>query len=231
MYIYCQDCFLLMSELHTAYQSKRTGYFDTTRPEMLGFVPPDARRIVEFGCGAGTFAEQIKARQNSYIVGVELMPEPAARAVQRLDKVFQTNIEQGLDFLSGETFDCAIFLDVLEHLHAPWDVLAELKKYLAPGATVIASIPNLRYFEVMKSLLLRKRFDYQDEGVMDRTHLRFFTCDDIAHLFAAAGYSITRMEGLKGGFPWKFRLLNRLLLGRLDDMQYLQFAVVANLLK
>ena len=81
----------------------------------------------------------------------------------------------------------------------------------------------------MKSLLLRKRFEYQDEGVMDRTHLRFFTCDDIAELFASTGYQVSRIEGIKGGFPWKFRLLDNLLLGRLRDMQYLQFAVVASL--
>jgi hypothetical protein len=83
----------------------------------------------------------------------------------------------------------------------------------------------------MKSLLLRKRFEYHDEGVMDRTHLRFFTCDDIAQLFAKAGYHVSCIEGIKGGFPWKFGLLNQLLLGRLDDMQYLQFAVVAKPLK
>lgn len=220
-----------MNELHSAYQAKRTSYFETTRPEMLGFVPSDARRIVEFGCGAGVFSGQIKARQNSYVVGVELMPEPAAQAVGCLDKVHCADIEQGLDFLTGDAFDCAIFLDVLEHLRAPWDVLAKLKNHLAPDATVIASIPNLRHFEVMKSLLLRKRFEYQDEGVMDRTHLRFFTCDDIAHLFTKAGYHVSCIEGIKGGFPWKFGLLNKLLLGRLDDMQYLQFAVVAKPMK
>lgn len=220
-----------MNELHSDYQSKRTGYFETTRPEMLRFVPTDARRIVEFGCGAGVFSGQIKARQNCHIVGVELMPEPAAQAVERLDKVHCADIENGLDFLAGETFDCAILLDVLEHLRTPWDALAELRNYLTPDATVIASIPNIRYFEVMKSLLLRKRFEYHDEGVMDRTHLRFFTCDDIAQLFAKAGYHVSCIEGIKGGFPWKFGLLNQLLLGRLDDMQYLQFAVVAKPLK
>lgn len=141
-------------------------------------------------------------------------------------------LNRGVACLRGETFDYAIFLDVLEHLRAPWDILTELQNYLAPGATVIASIPNLRHFQLIKSLLLRKRFEYQGEGVMDRTHLRFFTCDDIAQLFASTAYSVSRMEGLiKGGFPWKFRMLNRLLLGALDDMQYLQFAVVANCLK
>lgn len=68
---------------------------------MLEFVPPDARRIVEFGCGAGVFSEQIKARQNSHIVGVELMPEPAARAAERLDKVFCAKIEQGRGLPAG----------------------------------------------------------------------------------------------------------------------------------
>ena len=217
-----------MSNLsHLAYLSKRESYFHTDRSEMLEFVPVGARRVVEFGCGAGMFAERIKQRQNAYTVGVELVAGPAALAADRLDKVFQRDIEQGLAFLAGETFDCAVFLDVLEHLRSPWDVLIELKSYLAPGGTVIASIPNLRHFEVMKSLLLKKRFEYQDEGVMDRTHLRFFTRDDILQLFATTGFTVSRIAGLKGRFPWKFGLLDRLTGGALSDMKFLQFAVVA----
>jgi 2-polyprenyl-3-methyl-5-hydroxy-6-metoxy-1,4-benzoquinol methylase len=212
---------------HLAYLSKQESYFRTDRSEMLEFVPMEARRVVEFGCGAGMFAERIKQRQNAYTVGVELVARPAALAADRLDKVFQRDIEQGLEFLAGETFDCAVFLDVLEHLRSPWDVLTELKSYLAPGGAVIASIPNLRHFEVMKSLLLRRRFEYRDEGVLDRTHLRFFTREDILQLFATTGFTVNRIAGLKGRFPWKFKLLDRLTGGALSDMQFLQFAVVA----
>lgn len=218
-----------MSDQQLAYEPKKKRYFETERPEMLDFVPRNAARIVEFGCGAGVFAQRIKERQGAYVVGVELMEEPARLAGERLDKVFRRDVEQGLQFLAGETFDCAVFLDVLEHLRAPWDVLEELKAYLAPGAVVVASIPNLRHYEVMKSLLLRRRFEYQDEGVMDRTHLRFFTRDDIVRLFETNGFAVQRIDGLKGHFPWKFALLNKLLGGVLADMRYLQFGVVATL--
>jgi 2-polyprenyl-3-methyl-5-hydroxy-6-metoxy-1,4-benzoquinol methylase len=215
------------SRAHRAYLPKRESYFHGARPEMLEFVPPAARRVVEFGCGAGAFSELIKRRGDAYVVGVEMMAGPAALASDRLDKVFQRDIEQGLEFLAGERFDCAVFLDVLEHLRSPWEVLTELQSYLVPGGTVVASIPNLRHYEVMKSLVLKKRFEYQDEGVMDRTHLRFFTRDDVLELFAATGFTVSRISGLKGRFPWKFRLLNRLAGGALSDMQFLQFAVAA----
>jgi 2-polyprenyl-3-methyl-5-hydroxy-6-metoxy-1,4-benzoquinol methylase len=212
-----------------SYTSKRAKYFQARRGEVLEFVPRSASNIVEFGCGAGVFSSQIKSRQKARVVGVELMPEPANQARAHLDHVFQCNIEHGLDFLAGESFDCAIFIDVLEHLASPWTALRELKKYMAPGGIVVASIPNIRYYEVVKMLLFERRFRYADEGVMDRTHLRFFTHDDIVDLFEGESYSVKRIQGLNGQFTWKIRLLNTLLLGALSDTEHKQFVVVATL--
>lgn len=216
-----------MNQNQSDYDQKRAGYFQSRRVEMLEFVPITANKIVEFGCGAGMFSEQIKERQNACVYGVDIMSEPLILARQKLDQVFQRDIENGLDFLRGEKFDCAIFIDVLEHLKSPWKVLSDLRNYLVEGGVVVASIPNVRHYEVIKSLILRKRFEYQDEGVMDRTHLRFFAKDDIIDLFQDCSYKVTKITGVQGGFPWKFGLLNKLFFDALSDMQFKQFGITA----
>jgi len=118
--------------------------------------------------------------------------------------------------------------DVLEHLPDPWTVLRQAHGLLNPGGVVVASIPNLRYFPVLKDLVLRGEFEYQRDGVLDRTHLRFFTRKSIGRLFEDTGYSVRAVEGLRGiVFPWKFGLLNRMLGRRFEDSRYLQFACIA----
>lgn len=212
------------------YADKRPQYFDGPRKEMLEFVPTDARRILEIGCGDGRFAASLKARGPVEITGVELNAEAAARARERMDRVHVADLEAAPPVLPAAHFDCLICNDVLEHLRDPWAVLRHLRGSLAPGAKVVASLPNLRFLQVMKDLVLRGDFSYQDEGVLDRTHLRFFTRSTLNRLFVDTGYEVLRLQGINSRVRgWKFDLLDRLTGGRVDDMRYVQFAVVAQL--
>ena len=205
-------------------------YYEYSRPEMLPFVPKFAKRILEIGCGRGAFAARVKARQAVEYVGVELLEEAAQIARTQIDQVIMTDIETSTLPFPENYFDCIICNDVLEHLRDPWACLHKLCGYLTSGGYVVASIPNMRHFEVIKEFLIHRQWHYQDDGILDRTHLRFFTDRTVRELFEQSGLEVISLQGINGGpFPWKFGMLNRLLLNALDDMRWQQFACVGQL--
>ncbi len=200
---------------------------------MRAFVPADARVILDVGCGDGAFAAGLRQERQRdgcelEIWGLEMDPQAAAQATERLDHVLAGSAEDRATELPGGHFDCIVFNDVLEHLAWPEQLLRALRPALAPGGVVVASIPNVRYFFNVWDLAVRGDWEYHDEGIRDRTHLRFFTRSSIHGLFARAGYRVRRQVGINPTGSWRFRLVNALTLGRLSDMRYLQFACVAD---
>jgi 2-polyprenyl-3-methyl-5-hydroxy-6-metoxy-1,4-benzoquinol methylase len=153
---------------------KPQGYY-SDRGDMLKYVPDTVNTLLDVGCGEGLFGHTLKQKRNIVVWGVELFEKEANKAKDKLDRVLVGNIELNHLDLPNDYFDCVVFNDVLEHLQYPWIVLNKIKKYLKQGGYVIASIPNIRYYEIVKKLLLKKEWEYEDSGVMDKTHLRFFT--------------------------------------------------------
>jgi 2-polyprenyl-3-methyl-5-hydroxy-6-metoxy-1,4-benzoquinol methylase len=199
---------------------------------MRAFVPASARVVLDLGCGDGAFADGLRAERREQgrdleIWGVELDEGAAARAEARLDRVIRGSAENAAAHLPEGRFDCIVCNDILEHLVWPDRVLAELRPKLAPGGVVVASIPNVRYFHNVWDLAMRGAWDYQDEGIRDRTHLRFYTRTSMHDLFAAAGFRLASQTGINPTGSWRFRACNALALGRFADMRYLQFACVA----
>ena len=208
------------------------GYRSHARPQMRAFVPAEARTLLEIGCGDGAFAAGLRAEREAQghamqIWGLELDPDSAARAATHLDEVFAGPAEQRLGDLPAGRFDCVVMNDLLEHLAAPEDLLVGLHRLLAPGGCLVASIPNVRHFHNVWDLAVRGDWEYQDEGIRDRTHLRFFTRASMRGLFGRAGFVVVRQEGINPTRSWRYRLCNLLCLGRLDEMRYLQYACVA----
>jgi len=205
----------------------RDSYFENPRHEMMAFVPLEVRAVLDIGCGAGAFAGMLKERGGDSppeVWGIEMDPAAAARAGETLDRVL---VGDALDILPGLPeghFDCVVFNDVLEHLLEPGELLTRLRPALKPGAALVASIPNVRHFFNVVDLVVHGRWDYTDEGILDRTHLRFFTRSSMARLFLEAGYEVERIEGINPTGSLKFKLVNLMTLGRWSDMQYLQFA-------
>jgi 2-polyprenyl-3-methyl-5-hydroxy-6-metoxy-1,4-benzoquinol methylase len=146
-----------------------------------------------------------------------------------VDRLLAMPLEEALPLLADERFDCIVMNDVLEHLVDPWAALRQLRPLLSPAGVVIASIPNVRYFTVFKEYLLEGQWKYQRDGVMDRTHLRFFTRKSMVDLFQDSGYAMQSIVGINGmaEFPFKFALLNWLMRNALDDARFIQFACVA----
>src|SRR5262249_17562981 len=157
-------------------------------------VPFAARRVLDVGCAAGALGAALKRRGTVEVTGIESHPEAARVARGHLDDVIELDLDaaQALPVAAGPAgpIRCP---DVLEHLRDPARVLRLLAAALAPGGTLVASIPNVRHASVLVPLLVEGRWRYADEGILDRTHLRFFTLPEILELFTAACLRITSL--------------------------------------
>jgi 2-polyprenyl-3-methyl-5-hydroxy-6-metoxy-1,4-benzoquinol methylase len=202
-------------------------YFNNIRPEMLDFVPKDVARILEVGCGEGVFGGQLAQRQGAEVWGIEPNRAAAEIAAARLFRAENGPFDENVSAPRNH-FDCVIFNDVLEHMPDPWAALELSKRFLRDQkSVVVASIPNFRYWHNMVEIVIRKDFSYSNAGILDRTHLRFFTRKTIIDLFAKAGFEILGMAGINPTPSRKFKLANFILMNRISDMEYLQYGLVA----
>lgn len=204
------------------------GYYANARNDMLPFVPDGLGRVLDVGCGGGNFGRSLLARgKASEMWGIELNPEAAEHARAAFSRVDTGDAIERLAGLPEGHFDAVLFTDVLEHLAWPDEALRRTRRLLRPGGVVIASLPNVRYFWTLRDLVFRREFRYADEGVLDRTHLRFFTGRTIPEWFERGGMEIIRLQGINPLEDRRFDWLNRLTLGWLDDCRWLQYAIVA----
>ena len=194
---------------------------------MLKYLPQKVNRLIEVGCGNGGFASLIKNKTGAEVWGVEYMPREAAQADKLIDRAFAGPIEENLKNLPENYFDVAYFNDVLEHLSDPYRVLGEFRKKMVPGGILISSVPNIRYHNALVPILLKKDFKYEDHGVMDHTHLRFFTSKSIRRMFEEQGYEVVLHEGINRSRSLKPILYNLPLLFTQMDIFYPQYATVA----
>ena len=217
------------TDLRSRYERKLEGYYSLKRQEMVDFVPADARTILDVGCGEGGFGSAVKTKfPGVEIWGIEPDMQSAEKAENSLDGVINAPFGNELDLLQGKKFDCIVFNDVLEHLPNPEIALQHSKKYLNPSGIILASIPNILYYPVIREVLVTQDWRYQDHGTLDNTHLRFYTRKSIVRLFQENGYEVCTVKGINPGPCGKlYRLLNAVLFKRLYDWRYLQFAVIA----
>lgn len=210
------------------YENKPQGYYDNFREEMLKYLPDTAKKILDIGCGNGAFASVVKQKNEAEVWGIELMEEEANVAVQVLDKVFVGVCEKYIDGLPEHYFDAIYMNDVLEHLVDPYTVLETLKSKLAPNGVVISSIPNVRFFRTFFKVLFEKDWKYEGHGIMDKTHLRFFTGKSIKRMYEDLGYSVLIHEGINVTRSIKPILFNVFFLFSQMDIRNVQYATVAS---
>ena len=168
-------------------------YGDIDRAEVLPYVPATARWVLDVGCSFGGFGAAVKReRPDAVVWGIEPNPAAAGAAEGRLDRVIRGPFPPNDGDLLAGRFDCVTFNDVLEHMADPWAALRHTQRLLAPGGAVVASLPNVRHITVLSGLL-RGHWTYEESGILDRTHLRFFTRRSACAMFDSAGYDVQRV--------------------------------------
>ena len=207
-------------------------YYTNIRPEVYDLLSGiNASRILEVGCGAGLFRENFKYK-NIYH-GVEMDEAAASLAKKRLDDVFIGSILDVSGQLQAASYDLIVCNDVLEHIYDSEAFISIIKSLLKYDGRILFSVPNVRYVSNLREILISKDWRYVDEGVLDRTHVRFFTKKSLLRLFAENGLVVKKIKGINGKsiFPKSFnklvRLFSALILG--FDILFLQFAVLVEL--
>jgi 2-polyprenyl-3-methyl-5-hydroxy-6-metoxy-1,4-benzoquinol methylase len=206
------------------------------RSEMLALLPARYDRVLEIGCDAGDFAVQLRGE----VWGIEPDAEAATIAAERLHRVLVGTFEAVRADLPVGYFDVVVCNDVIEHMADHDRFLRQVGAYLAPGGVLIGSVPNMRHYRTLFELLVLRDWDYRDSGVLDRTHLRWFTARSLRRSLEGAGFVIERFEGINGGirfglsrqhlphalFGWAMIALT---LGYWRDIRFMQFGFRAKL--
>ncbi|WP_027392238.1 MULTISPECIES: bifunctional 2-polyprenyl-6-hydroxyphenol methylase/3-demethylubiquinol 3-O-methyltransferase UbiG [Aquimarina] len=209
------------------YENKPSGYYDNIRDEMIQYLPENPKTIIDVGCGNGAFAEVLKNTTGAEVWGIEYMDKEAQVAKSKLHKVYSGKCEDYIDELPDKYFDAIYFNDVLEHLVDPYEVLDKIKHKLTANGVLISSIPNVRYHNTFMKVLVQKDWKYEDFGVMDRTHLRFFTKKSIQRMYEDLGYEVLVHTGINRSRSIKPYLYNIPVLFTQLDIRYPQYATVA----
>jgi len=170
------------------YDAKPPAYFRNARRDLVAMLPEDAHHVLDVGCGAGELGRLLKIERGCCVCGIEVS-EAALQAMEHLDEVVHGDVE-GVDLSAwAGRFDVIVYADVLEHLYDPWDTLERHRRLLATGGIVVASLPNVQHHSILTGLV-RGRWEYRTAGLLDRTHLRFFTRSSVIAMFVRAGYQI-----------------------------------------
>ncbi len=166
--------------------SQRSGLIDWFRNED--------RRILDVGCGTGVHARELK-RRGVEVHGVTLSPVEMSQATQEMERATLANVETWSPDYPQGFFDALLFSHVLEHLINPIETLTRLAPLLRPGGRVYIALPNISFWRY-RIRALWGRFDYEEMGPMDKTHLRFFTYFTAQSLLESSGFSLLRVQAL-----------------------------------
>ncbi|MFD0769530.1 class I SAM-dependent methyltransferase [Bacillus sp. CGMCC 1.60114] len=180
------------TEDSSLYREKRDDYYEGANPYLLKHIKEEWKEVLDIGCSRGGLGAAIKEK-GIRVSGIEAFEEAAQIAKAKLDHVIRGNIETMELPYEKEQFDCIIFGDVLEHLFDPWAVLEKVKPYVKQGGVILTSIPNVAHISVLIPLL-NGDWTYEKAGLMDKTHIRFFTFKEMLRLFVNAGFSIHQVE-------------------------------------
>jgi 2-polyprenyl-3-methyl-5-hydroxy-6-metoxy-1,4-benzoquinol methylase len=164
----------------------QANYFQFFRKELVIFLPEKYERILEIGCGEGNFTHFLKQPYEAW--GIEQNHDAAQIASKKMTKIMTGKYENFLSDLPDNYFDLVICNDVIEHMEDHDWFLNSIKKKMKPKGNLIGSVPNIRHITSLYELLIDKDWFYTDAGILDRTHLRFFTEKSLKRSFTERGF-------------------------------------------
>jgi SAM-dependent methyltransferase len=166
--------------------------------DLIEQIPPTEKRVLDVGCGAGDNAKLLGKLKHE-LHGVTLSQSEAALAKPHFHSVVVADVETWAIPFEKEYFDAILFSHVVEHLVDPQATLVRLKQVLRTGGHLYLAAPNVLFWRQRFEFLMGK-FEYLDEGILDRTHLRFFTHKSLGVLIEKAGFQIVQHRAV-GHFP------------------------------
>lgn len=177
---------------------KNEEYYSHARYDLLPYVTIIPKRILDVGCGRGLTGELMKRHfKAEFAAGVEMDIAAAKEASGRLDKVVVIDLNRDKLVWEGEKFDLIILGDVLEHLAEPQKLLTVLKGIIEKEGIIVLSVPNARNWRMISMLLFKGDWKYEKSGLMDKTHLRFYTLKSVKRLFIEFGFKPVKTGGRK----------------------------------
>jgi SAM-dependent methyltransferase len=211
----------------TQYRAKHGGYFNAARYDLLALLPPaDKRRLLELGAGHGATLRAAKAGGwADYTVGIDISP-PQPEMLGDVDRFLVGNFESMVLDMPAGFFQAIICADVLEHLIDPWAAVRRLSALLAEDGLLLASVPNIRNHRALRQIVLRGDFRYQEAGLLDKTHLRFFCRRNAIELLTQGGLAVEKVEENMGGYGKVNRAVDVLTGGLLHEFFVFQYRLV-----
>ncbi len=201
-------------------------YYFSIRHDLVDLIPPGTKRILEVGCAGGMTGKRLKEKGFQEVVGIECIEEIGQQGEMYYDRLFIGDVENvELPYEKGH-FDCILYPDVLEHLRDPWKTIKKHNALVKNDGIILCSIPNVRHYRVIKKLVFKGKWEYQDDGIMDKTHLRFFTLSSIIELLIDAGFEPAHMVKKPSAAKW-LKIANRLSGGGLIDCLVRQYIILA----
>jgi len=216
------------------YEEKIAEYFFVVRKDIIGLVRElnlkEPLSVLEVGAGGGdTLIELKKLGIAKEVVGVDIVRLVNSYQDDPLMDNFIVGDIEKIELPYPENyFDLIICADVLEHLYDPWNAVRKLYKYLKQNGYFIASIPNIGHFSVLKKIFIDKDFRYENAGILDKTHIRFFCRKNIIDLFEANNLKVVKMiSNFELNKKSKSNILSKITLGYLSDLLTVQYLVVS----
>ncbi|HEX8530565.1 MAG TPA: methyltransferase domain-containing protein [Cytophagales bacterium] len=214
------------------YSEKKVEYFSNPRLDLISLLPEQKNsRILEIGAGGGDTLVKIKELGLAQeVVGVELFDMPHTNQQHpAIDRMLICNIETTELPLPKQYFDAILCGDVLEHLLDPWAVVHKLNGHLRPGGVLIASIPNFREFKNLYKVVIKGDFTYEEAGILDKTHLKFFCKRNVLQLMQTGPLRVTKVSTNLDYTPYttKKHVFNKLTFGLFEEFLALQYIIVS----
>lgn len=209
----------------TARQDK---YYASDRLDIIEFIPRGVKRVLDVGCGYGNMGRRLREEFKAEVVGIEKEERALNIAKDNVDKLIIGDVETiTLPFKQGY-FDCIVYGSILEHLRDPWKLLKNHAFYLRKGGSCVACLPNISHYSVIQNLL-RDKWEYAPSGLLDDSHLRFFTFSGIEKMFRDAGYNIEEEKRFIRASKSK-KVLNKLLFGKIKHLLTEEYIIRARLI-